>query len=295
MNDQAQRLREMAQRHDLSPGQNVAAPRGTESLHLPKSVAVTSGKGGVGKSNLALLIATSLAAAKKRVVLLDADLGLANIHILLGMAPKKSLAHVIEAACPLEAIITATPGGFDLIPGASGIEKLANIDSGRLTMLQHDFSQLEKRYEILLVDTGAGIGSTVTQFASVVDLTLIVMTPEPTSLADAYAMVKVLSERTIQRIGVIVNMVSSDREGSETFDKLNALVVKFLKRPIEHFGTLPYYREVAQYVRKQRLLFIEKGNSVFVQRIQGISRRICGITTYTKKGFFERFWGGNSG
>jgi flagellar biosynthesis protein FlhG len=118
----------------------------------------------------------------------------------------------------------------------------------------------------------------------------VVLTPEPTSFADAYAMVKVLYERGARRIGIIVNMAASDRDGLETFDKLNALTVKFLKQPVDFLGTLPYWREVGGYVRRQRQLLSEKGASPFARRIGEIARRIGGGTP-APKGFFERLWG----
>jgi flagellar biosynthesis protein FlhG len=288
VNDQAQRLRKLATDHKLSPVREPAVGIRSGPAGAPHSIAITSGKGGVGKTNCALMLATALAGMKKKVLLLDADLGLANVHILLGVAPRLTLSHVVDGSCPLDAVVTSTRGGFDIIPGASGIEKMANIDSARLDLLRREFLRLENRYDILLIDTGAGIGATVTQFASGADLVLIVMTPEPTSLADAYAMVKVLSERSARPVGVIVNMAASDAEGTEIFDKLNALVVKFLKRSLEHIATLPRNRDVGQYVRRQRLLLLEKKTTVLAQRIYQLAARITGSRYRVGGGFFER-------
>ncbi len=222
--------------------------------------------------------------------MLDADLGLANVHILLGIAPGKNIAHFIDGECTVEQIIYNSPGGIDIIPGASGLEKLANLDCGRLEMMQNEFMKLEEKYDYLLIDTGAGIGKTVTQFASHADLALLVMTPEPTSLADAYAMVKVLYERGCEKIGVIANMCSSDRDAKETFDRLDTLVIKFLKRPLEYFGFLLLNRDIPQYVRKQKLIVLEKGNEQFNNKVLDIARKISGIQTIKKQGYFSRFW-----
>lgn len=292
MTDQAQRLRELVKSHETlaskaSREQFAAVPFVMKST---KSIAVTSGKGGVGKSSMALFLASTLSAMKKKVLLLDADLGLANVHIFLGIAPHKTIAHVIEGSCTLNETIVSGPGGFEIIPGASGLEKLANLDIGRLEQLRQEFSRLETNYDVLLIDTGAGIGTNVTQFAAKTDVALVVMTPEPTSLADAYAMVKVLYERGAHRVAIVVNMAASDRDGVETFDRLNALVVKFLKKPLDHFGTLLYNRDVSRYVRKQQLLELGKNNDQLVHRLQGICRRLIGLQRVEKTGFFGRFW-----
>ncbi|NLD93416.1 MAG: MinD/ParA family protein [Fibrobacter sp.] len=286
MRDQAQKLRELAME------------RGVESVyHQPdklsgscKSIAVTSGKGGVGKTNVALFTAVFVAAFRKKVLLLDADLGLANVHIMLGMVPDKNISHYIDGQCSLDKILYRGPGGIDIIPGASGFEKLANIDLGRLGMLQNEFMKLESNYDFIIIDTGAGIGNNVIQFASRTDLSLIVMTPEPTSLADAYAMVKVLYDKGCPKIAVVVNMCASEREGNETFDRLNALVVKFLKRPLELFGTLPLDRDVSQCVKKQKLMVLDKGHESFNKKVLDIARKISGVQVIEKRGFFARFW-----
>jgi len=275
----------------------MAMERGVESVqHQPrpsgicKSIAVTSGKGGVGKTNVALFTAVFVAAFRKKVLLLDADLGLANVHILLGLIPDKNISHYIDGQCSLDKIIYRGPGGVDIIPGASGLDKLANIDLGRLELLQHEFMKLESKYDFMIIDTGAGIGINVTQFASKADLSLIVMTPEPTSLADAYAMVKVLYDKGSAKIAVVVNMCASEREGNETFDRLNALVVKFLKRPLEFFGTLPMDREVSQCVKKQKLIVLDKGHEAFNKKVLDIARKVSGVQAIQKPGFFSRFW-----
>ena len=290
MNDQAQKLREMAKDRDVPVFGQTSYHRPRSGNEFCKSVAVTSGKGGVGKTNISLYVSVFLAAFRKKVLLLDADLGLANVHILLGIAPDKNIAHFIDGECGIERIICRGPGGIDIVPGASGLEKLANLDRGRLELLQHEFMKLESQYDYLIIDTGAGIGTTVTQFASQTDITLLVMTAEPTSLADAYAMVKVLYERGCGRIGVVVNMCLSEREGNETFDRLNTLVVKFLKRPLELFGCMLMDTDVPQYVKKQKLIVLDKGHEQFNGKVLDITRRISGAQVDKKQSFFTRFW-----
>src|SRR5690554_939497 len=285
--DQAQRLRELARNRTFTG--SFSANHAVLTHHRCKSIAVTSGKGGVGKTNIALFIAVTMAQSKKRVLLLDADLGLANVHILLGIAPKYNISHFIEGECALDQIICKSgPSDFDIIPGASGLEKLANLDRGRLEFLQHEFFKLEQNYDYILIDTGAGIGSVVTCFASKADTTIVVMTPEPTSLSDAYATIKVLNEKGCSRIGVIVNMAGSDHGGAEIFDRLNTVVLKFLKKPIEIWGILPINKEVPRYIRKQSVFVLDKPYDNFSKRIGSIVRKVSGISCNDKQGFFAR-------
>ena len=290
VSDQAQRLREIAE-----------AATTVASTPLPKrtsggrcvSIAVTSGKGGVGKTTLSLVLASALAKQGKRVLLMDADLGLANIHILLGIAPRFNISHVISGECGIgDIIIEASPGVY-LAPGASGLERLANLDAGRLDKLRGDFMGLEEGYDYLIMDTGAGIGSTVTGFARYADMVLLVMTPDPSSLADAYAMVKVLYEKGADNIVVAVNTVSGDREGRETFDKLNKLVVNFLKKPVELYALLPTDREVQRLGRKQLHLAESGAGGRFYGLTAMLAKKICGSkTNVAVGGFFSRFLGG---
>lgn len=260
------------------------------------SIAVTSGKGGVGKTTLALILAASFARHKKKALLLDADLGLANIHILLGIAPRFNISHVVNGECSINDVITEAAPGVFLVPGASGLEKLANMDASRLERLRMDFMALESQYDFLIMDTGAGIGSGVTSFARHADLVLLVMTPDPSSLADAYAMVKVLYDKGNYNIAVVVNTVSNEREGFEAFEKLNALVMRFLQKPVDLYAILPSDKEVVRLGRKQiHLNDKNSSNGRFYGCTGLLAEKICGKTSSTTSlksgGFFSRFFG----
>jgi flagellar biosynthesis protein FlhG len=303
MNDQAQKLREYAGAGMFGAvAVQPALPEAAAGCPRPRctSIAVTSGKGGVGKTNIALFIAVALARMKKRVLVLDADLGLANVHILLGSAPRKNLSHVVSGACSVRDAVYRGPGGIDVLPGAAGMEAMANLDRASVGNLQRMLAVFEQEYDFLIIDTAAGIGSSVTSFASQADLSLLVLTPEPTSLADAYATAKVLFEHGARRIATVVNMTVADREGAETFDRLNTLVVKFLKKGVMLYGTLPFDREVPRCVRKQQVLVLEDPGSRFSEKIQSVAWKLSGMSPARHDGFFSRLWkkmlpvGGNS-
>jgi flagellar biosynthesis protein FlhG len=288
--DQAQKLREIARDAAVRPPspliQRVSSKRCV-------SIAVTSGKGGVGKTTLSLVLASSLAKLQKKVLLMDADLGLANLHILLGLAPRFNLGHLVAGECGMDDIIIEAAPGVYLAPGASGLERLANLDAGRLERLRMDFMGLEDRYDYLIMDTGAGISSAVTGFARNADLVLLVMTLDPSSLADAYAMVKVLYEKGSTNIAVAVNMAANEREGRARFDDLNKLVVKFLKKPVELYAILPNDSEILRLGRKQIHLVGQGGGNKFYGITSLLARRICGAGKIgADSGFFDRLFKG---
>ncbi|MBN1603430.1 MAG: AAA family ATPase [Chitinispirillaceae bacterium] len=285
MRDQAEKLRELVASVAIGNEYKSNAPG---SRKLCKSISFVSGKGGVGKTNIALYYAMSLAKSGKKVLLLDADLGLANIHILLGIAPKLTVADVFEGKCTIMDTVINGPLGVSIIPGASGLETLANIAPDKLHYLIDQFNTMENHYDFILVDTAAGIGSSVINVAAKTDLAILMMTPDPTSLADAYAVVKILYERGQKQIATIVNMVMSEKEGMETFDRINAVVVKFLKKPLEFLGVLPMNRELQRFIRMQRLV-TENRNDEFFLRVSRISRASAGISVIRRGGFFSRF------
>jgi flagellar biosynthesis protein FlhG len=288
--DQAQKLRETfrnTSRMDFNALETTSVlPDSTPSSCT--SIAVTSGKGGVGKTNVCLSLGIMLSLMKKKVLILDADLGLANIHILLGLAPDKTLHNYINKECSLYDIVMQGPAGIHIVPAASGLEAMANIEPVQLGLLLRELSQLERNYDFLLIDTGAGIGRTVTEFASMADRGILVATAEPTSLADAYAVTKVLYKKRIPALSVVVNMASSDKEGKETFDRLNALVVKFLNRPLELLGIIPFDKQVAVSVRKQVAMALSQPRSLFASRMQQCARHLCGASAVKKESFFTR-------
>ncbi len=284
MRDQAEKLRELVATVAVANGQRST----TGSRKICRSISFVSGKGGVGKTNISLYYAMSLANSGKKVLLLDADLGLANIHILLGIAPKLTIANVFEGKCSIMDTIISGPLGISIIPGASGLESLANVAPDKLHYLINQLNMLESHYDFILVDTAAGIGSSVISMAAKTDLAILMMTPDPTSLADAYAVVKILYERGQKQIGTIVNMVMTEKEGMETFDRINAVVVKFLKDPLEFLGVLPMNRELQRSIRMQRLV-TENRNDEFFLRVSRISRASAGLSVAKKGGFFTRF------
>lgn len=291
MNDQANKLRELAEAGMYSAlALDDLSPQPLRSTARCTSIAVTSGKGGVGKTNIALSLAIALSRMKKKVLLVDGDLGLANLHLLLGVAPRFNLSHVFMGDRRMNEVIWNGPMGVDILPGASGIEAMANLDVTAIDRAGGLLDELEQEYDFLIIDTAAGIGPSVTRLASRTDCALVVLTPEPTSLADAYATTKVLFERGASRIAAVVNMAVSGREGAETFDRLNTLVVKFLRKKVLSYGILPYEWDVPRSVRKQRAIVLEKPGSGFSQKIQSVAWKVSGMCPLSPEGFFKRLW-----
>ncbi len=196
---------------------------------LPLVFSVTSGKGGVGKTNISVNLAYCLAKKGKRVVLLDADLGLANVDVLLGVAPKYNLFHLFHEGTNLDSILFETPYGFRILPASSGVSDMVNLNTGQKLDLLEAMDFLEDNIDHLIVDTGAGINDNVLYFNLAVQERILVLTPEPTSLTDAYALVKVLKlHHGIERFRVLVNMAPSEKAAKEVYLKLHNACDHFL-------------------------------------------------------------------
>jgi flagellar biosynthesis protein FlhG len=232
--DQAQTLRHMRMQR-MRHLQLVDRPRPASS----RVVAVTGGKGGVGKSNLAANLAVSWARAGARALALDADLGMADLNLLLGQAPEKSLADVLQG-CPIDEVVIEAHG-IGLLPGLNGSFALANLDERRRHALLAAVDTLEDRYDTLVIDTGAGLDGNAIDFAGAAAQIVVVATPEPLSLADAYACLKALEQRQgVRSAFVLPNRVRSPSEADEVFTRLASVVDRFLGVALTPLPAIPF-------------------------------------------------------
>ena len=221
--------------------------------NLPLVFSVTSGKGGVGKTNICVNLAVSLARMDKRVVLLDADLGLANVDILLGMTPEFNIFHLFHKGVSLKKVLFKTPYGFHILPASSGVAEMLSLSTGQKLDLLEAMNYLEDKIDYLIVDTGAGIGDNVVYFNLAARERLLVLTTEPTSLTDAYALVKVMHlNHAVNRFRVVVNMAPNDKAARQMFSKLYAACDHFLDGiSLDFVDFIPHDVTVRQAVMKQ--------------------------------------------
>lgn len=218
-------------------------------------IAVTGGKGGVGKSNVSVNMAVSLAQLGKRVVVLDADLGLANIDILLGLSPNKTIEDVLAGDCSLDDIMIAGPSGIKIIPASSGASKMANIGEHEHAGIIRAFSDISTDIDVLIVDTAAGISSIVTTFVRATQEVLVVVCDEPTSVTDAYALMKILHrDCQIDRFRIVANMVRSPQEGRQLYLKLSNVADRFLDVTLQYVGAVPFDEHVRKAVQRQKAI-----------------------------------------
>jgi len=216
-------------------------------------IAVASGKGGVGKTNVVANLAVSLSKAGKRVLLLDADLGLGNLDVLLGLVPRHTIEDVLVGTHTLAEIMLKGPAGINVLPASSGVPRLTSLTESQQLMIQEQLADLAAEMDVLLIATGAGISPNVTFFASSADETMVIISPEPTSLTDAYALIKVLARQFRERrFKVLVNQAKSPREASEVFGKLDVAVDRFLHVSVELVGAIPYDDYIHMAVMQQK-------------------------------------------
>ena len=222
-------------------------------------ITITSGKGGVGKTSLSVNLALELKKIGKRVIILDADFGLANIEVMLGIRPMYNLADVIFRNRKIKEIITEGPNGIGFISAGSGIKELANLTGEQIFYLTRTLSDLDQIADVIIIDTGAGIADTVLEFVAASSEVLLVATPEPTSITDAYALLKTLNQkaefvRNNTTIKMIANRVRNYKEGEAVYNKMKVVVDKFLNIKLEYLGAVPDDVNVSKAVILQKPL-----------------------------------------
>ncbi len=279
--DQAEKLRRMVR--EMRPHARV--------------LAVTSGKGGVGKTNVAVNLAVSLARShRQKVVLVDTDLALANVDLMLDLQPRWNLSHVISGERTLDEVILQGPDGLEIVPGASGLGRLADLEPSQQRTLVDQLTQLEQRADFCILDTEAGIGPTVVTMASSADECLVVTTPEPPSVADAYATVKVVS-RCARRpvMHLLVNMVNGRREGERVYERIRTVATRFLDVELGDAGHILCDGHVARAVRRRQPFVTGFPNSQAAWCMRQVTERLIsggrddGVAP--ARGFFRRVAG----
>ncbi|TVP92895.1 MAG: MinD/ParA family protein [Pseudomonadaceae bacterium] len=245
------------------------------SNHPVQVIAVTGGKGGIGKTNVSVNLSLALAELGRRVVLLDADLGLANVDVLLGLKPKATLVDVLDGTCDLRDVLIDGPGGIRIVPAASGAARMVNLQPQEHAGLIQAFSDIGHNIDVLIVDTAAGISDSVISFVRAAQEVLVVVCDEPTSITDAYALIKLLNrDHGMTRFRVLANMVHTPQEGRSVFAKLTKVTDRFLDVALQYVGAVPYDESVRKAVQKQKAVYEAFPRSKASIAIRGIAQKV---------------------
>lgn len=266
MNDQAKVLRHLVSQQKKQETQDL------------RVLAVTSGKGGVGKTNFSVNLGLALTDLGHRVILFDGDLGLANLDVACGVTPRYTLEHLLIGEKTIEEILVRGPKGIGILPGGSGVQDLANIERERLIEVIQNLSKLEQLGDIIIIDTGAGLGQNVLNFLKAADDIILVTTPEPTSLTDAYGLMKTLRRNhSSQTVNIVVNRVLKEKDARDTFERLESAANRFLNMPLEFLGWIYEDMAVGKAIMKQEPIGVSYPQSPAYQCIQWIANSISGI------------------
>ena len=271
--------------NDLVKGQVKAKSRRSPSLsqdgsgpgkdHRVRVLSLTSGKGGVGKTCVSVNLAYWLSKAGAKVLLLDADLGLANVDIVLGLRPEFTLQHVLSGEKSISDILLDGPGGLRVLPAGSGVAEMADMSDEAKVMLFSELEALDEPFDYLIVDTGAGISRQVLYFNNSVQDIILVATPEPTSITDAYALMKVLSEqRKGYRFRILANMVENETEGKNVYRRLSTVSDKYLNVSTSYLGHVTSDPNVVQAIRQQKPLSVVFPKSPATRCLRRLADRV---------------------
>ena len=287
--DQAENLRKIMQQKE------------EQAKEAARVIAVTSGKGGVGKSSVSVNLAIQFARMGKSVVILDADFGLANVEVMFGVIPKYNLSDLLYNGRELKEIICEGPEGIQFISGGSGIANLANFDKEQVKRLINKMTELEKIADIVIIDTGACINPSVMEFLISSPETILVTTPEPTSVTDSYALLKALSmtegfQGKNTTVKMIANRVSDAGEGKNLYEKLSMVVSKFLNINIEFLGVIPQDSYITKAIMKQKPVSIMYPNAAASKQFEAIAKKLSGTQQDVSdsrrgiRGYFKNFF-----
>ena len=269
--DQANELRKlMAEIHRQNAQQRAFASR------TSKVITITSGKGGVGKSNFSLNLSLYLSSIGKKVIIIDADFGCANIEVLFGVRPEYSFHHIVKGEKNISEVIIDTKFGIKFISGGSGFKDLSNLTEREVNYFIEQFEYLDNLFDIIIVDTGSGISRNVTNFAKASDEVIIVTTPEPTSFTDAYAFMKVIatSEVQIPTMQLVVNKTEDYFEAINIYNKLSSASLKFLNIKLENLGYIPLDDNLVRAVKRQEPVILQYPDSKFSEAIKRIGQKL---------------------
>ncbi|MCW2277923.1 MinD/ParA family protein [Heliophilum fasciatum] len=274
MNDQAEKLRTMMRNVKRQVEEEITGKRPTTRI-----ICISSGKGGVGKTNVTLNLGLALTEYGQRVMIIDADMGMANIDVILGKVHPFNLYHVFRGEKQLRDIIFDGPNGIRLISGGSGIAELANLSEQELDLLIAGLADIENATDILLIDTGAGISRNVLSYIYAADELIVVTTPEPTSITDAYGLIKsVVVKQKNKPISLIVNRVENNLEGEMVTKKLSTAVERFLNREIKLLGFIPEDVNISKAVKQQTPFYLQNEQTPAAQAISILAAGICRVS-----------------
>ena len=273
--DQADTLRQMARTAKSKQNSDAAAAGGLTAQQGIRVISVTSGKGGVGKSNVVSNLAIALSAQGKKVLLIDADLGLGNLDVLLGLSPVYNLNHVLNGDKSVLDILIDGPAGIKIIPAGTGVQELTSLGQHEKLKLLDELDMLEEQFDILIIDTEAGISENVTYFTVAAQEIFVVVTPEPTSITDAYALIKLLATRYSEHhFKVLVNMAKDSEDALEVFRKLANVAGRFLDISLDYLGCVVKDEKVVDAVKRQKAVTELFPDSEAAQCFNTIAKRV---------------------
>ena len=265
--DQAQNLR------------NVIKASNIRTVEKTKVITITSGKGGVGKSNMAVNLAVWFTRLDKKVIILDGDFGLANVEVMFGTLPKYNLSDVIFKGMSIRDIITTGPMGIGFISGGSGVVGLNNLNREQIAFLVHNLSLLNDLCDILIIDTGAGVSDQVLEFVLASPEVILVSTPEPSSLTDSYSLMKAMYKspkysKDGTNVHLVANKVTSEAEGRAVYEKMNSVVQKFLGGSLDYLGYVAYDSQLEKAVRNQKVVSLEYPTSKATKCFEAVASKL---------------------